>query len=119
MPATANIYEKDLAKVKTGQGVSLKVGSLPDRTFNGRIAVIESVVEGETRVVPVKAELDNSDGVLKPGMFAELEVLTDRTPTAILAVPSSAVVEANGKKLYYHSQWSSACRLRPRMIDRG
>ena len=99
--ATANIYEKDLAKVKTGQGVSLKVGSLPDRTFNGRIAVIESVVEGETRVVPVKAELDNSDGVLKPGMFAELEVLTDRTPTAILAVPSSAVVEANGKKLVY------------------
>lgn len=99
--ATANIYEKDLGKVKTGQGVSLKVASLPSRTFTGRIAVIGSVVEGETRVVPVKAELDNPGGVLKPGMFAELEVLTDRTPTAILAIKSSAVVEANGKKLVY------------------
>jgi cobalt-zinc-cadmium efflux system membrane fusion protein len=108
--ATANIYEKDLDKVKAGQraitqGVApkaiAKVASLPNRTFTGQIAVIGSVVEGETRVVPVKAELDNPDGALKPGMFAELEVLTDRTATAILAIPSSAVVDANGKKLVY------------------
>ncbi len=99
--ATANIYEKDLDKVKMGQRAIAKVASLPGRTFNGRIAVIGSVVEGETRVVPVKAELDNSGSELKPGMFAELEVLTDRTATAILAIPSSAVVEANGKKLVY------------------
>jgi cobalt-zinc-cadmium efflux system membrane fusion protein len=99
--ATANIYEKDLDKVKTGQPAIAKVVSLPNRTFSGRIAVIGSVVEGETRVVPVKAELDNSDGALKPGMFAELEVLTERTATAILAIPNSAVVDANGKKLVY------------------
>ena len=99
--ATANIYEKDLDKVKTGQPVNTKVASLPNRAFNGRIAVIGSVVQGETRVVPVKAELDNSGSELKPGMFAQLEVLTDRTPTAILAIPSSAVVDALGKKLVY------------------
>nr|MBA3923013.1 efflux RND transporter periplasmic adaptor subunit [Nostocaceae cyanobacterium] len=75
--------------------------ALPDRIFTGRIAVIGSVVEGETRVVPVKTQIDNPNGVLKPGMFAELEVLTDKTPTSILAIPSSAVVEANGKKLVY------------------
>jgi cobalt-zinc-cadmium efflux system membrane fusion protein len=99
--ATANIYEKDLSQVKTGQQVSIKVASVPNRTFNGRIAVIGSVVEGETRVVAVKAEIDNSGGVLKPGMFAELEVLTDQTSTATLAIPSSAVVEENGKKQVY------------------
>lgn len=99
--ATASIYEKDLSKVETGQRVNVKVSSLPKRTFTGRIAVVGSVVEGETRVVPVKAELDNSGGVLKPGMFAELEVLTNQTPTAILAIPSSAVVEANGRQLVY------------------
>ncbi len=48
--------------------------------------------------MPVKAELDNADGALKPGMFAEIEVLTDRTPVAVLAVPKSAIVETNGKK---------------------
>lgn len=99
--ATANIYEKDLDKVKMGQRVSVKVASVPNQTFTGQIAVIGSVVEGETRVVPVKAELGNSGGVLKPGMFAELEVLTERSQTAILAISSSAVVEANGKKTVY------------------
>jgi membrane fusion protein, heavy metal efflux system len=99
--ATANIYEKDLNKVRNGQRVSIKVASMPNRTFNGRIAVIGSVVEGETRVVPVKAEIDNPGGVLKPGMFAELEVLTDQTSAAILAIKNSAIVEANGKKQVY------------------
>lgn len=99
--ATANIYEKDLNKVKNGQPVSVKVASVPNRTLTGRIAVIGSVVEGETRVVPVKAEINNSSGVLKPGMFAELDVLTDRTPKAILAIPSAAVVDTNGKQSVY------------------
>jgi membrane fusion protein, heavy metal efflux system len=99
--ATANIYEKDLRQVKTGQRVSVKVAAVPNRTFTGRITRIGSVVEGETRVVPVQAELENSGGLLKPGMFAELEVLTAQTSSAILAIPSGAVVEANGKKQVY------------------
>ncbi|OYD95775.1 efflux transporter periplasmic adaptor subunit [Nostoc sp. 'Peltigera membranacea cyanobiont' 210A] len=99
--ATANIYEKDLGRVKTGQRVTLKVASMPERTFSGRISRIGTTVEGETRVVPVQAEIENSRGQLKPGMFAELEVLTEQTSSAISAIPTSAVVDANGKKVVY------------------
>ncbi|MFB2920654.1 efflux RND transporter periplasmic adaptor subunit [Aerosakkonema funiforme] len=99
--ATANIYEKDLNKVQIGQQVRVKIASLGDRNFEGRITRIGTLVDGETRVVPVQAELNNPSGELKPGLFAELEVITDRTATAILAIPSSAVVDANGKKLVY------------------
>ncbi|WP_373530840.1 efflux RND transporter periplasmic adaptor subunit, partial [Nostoc sp.] len=99
--ATANIYEKDLNKVRNGQRVTLKVASMPERTFSGRISRIGTLVEGETRVVPVQAEIENSSGQLKPGMFAELEVLTDQTSSAISAIPNSAVVDANGKKVVY------------------
>ncbi len=99
--AIANIYEKDLSKVRTGQAVNVKLASVPDRTFTGKIAVVGSVVEGETRIVPVKAEIVNSGGVLKPGMFAELEVLTNQSSTPILTIPNSAVVEANNKKQVY------------------
>lgn len=99
--ATANIYEKDLNLVQAGQEVSVKIASLPNRTFNGKITVIGSVVEGETRVIPVKAELNNSGGLLLPGMFAQLEVLTNQTSRDILVIPSSSVVEANGKQLVY------------------
>ena len=95
---SANIYEKDLDRIQTGQRVQIKVASLPNQTFTGRISVMGSVVEGETRVVPVKAQLDNADGALKPGMFAELEVLTDRTLAAVLAIPKSALITTNDKR---------------------
>ncbi|RUT01538.1 nickel-cobalt resistance protein [Dulcicalothrix desertica PCC 7102] len=99
--ATANIYEKDLDKVKVGQRVSLKVSSLPDRTFSGRISRVGTSVQGETRVVAVQAEVENSGGQLKPGMFAELDVLTDKTSAPVIAIPAASIVDANGKKLVY------------------
>ncbi|MEH2323418.1 MAG: efflux RND transporter periplasmic adaptor subunit [Nostoc sp.] len=99
--ATANIYEKDLNQIRTTQQVRVKVASIPNRIFNGRITRIGSVVQGETQVVPVQAQLENSGGVLKPGMFAELEVVTNQTSSAILAIKSAAVVETNGKKQVY------------------
>ncbi|MBD2057597.1 efflux RND transporter periplasmic adaptor subunit [Oculatella sp. FACHB-28] len=99
--ATANIYEKDLSQVSQGQRVRVTISSLPEQVFEGRIITIGSVVEGESRVVPVKAELDNGDGTLKPGMFAELEVLTDRTPEPVVVIPQSALVEANGQQLVF------------------
>lgn len=92
--ATANIYEKDLPRVQSGQRVQVKLASLPNRTFGGQISFVGAVVEGGTRTVPVKAQLDNSSGLIKPGMFAELEVLTDQT-APVLAIPSSAVTETN------------------------
>jgi membrane fusion protein, heavy metal efflux system len=91
----ANVYEKDLARIQVGQQVQVKVAS---RTFVGRIGVIGAAVEGETRVVPVKAELDNPEGRLKPGMFAELELLTGRSSAAVLVIPQSAIVETSDKK---------------------
>ncbi|UBF30287.1 efflux RND transporter periplasmic adaptor subunit (plasmid) [Kovacikia minuta CCNUW1] len=92
---SANIYEKDLNQIQKGQRVQVKANGIPNRFFEGRIRVIGAMVEGETRVVPVKAELDNSGGVLKPGMFVELEVLTTRTPANLLTIPKTALVETN------------------------
>lgn len=99
--ASANVYEKDLEKISEGQQVRVTVASLPNKSFTGRIKTIGSTVEGETRIVPVRAELDNSSGMLKPGMFAQIEVLTDKTPVAVLAVPRSAIVEVNKKNTVY------------------
>lgn len=99
--ATANIYEKDLDRVKIGQKITLKVASIPERSFSGRISRVGTAVEGETRVLPVQAEINNTGGMLKPGMFAELEIFTQEASKAVLAIPISAVVDVNGKKLVY------------------
>lgn len=99
--ATANIYEKDISRVRVGQQVNLKVAGLPPNvTFQGRVTTIGTVV-GEARVVPVKAEISNLNGQLKSGMFAEMQVMTDKVSTPVLTIPSMAVVEAQGKKVVY------------------
>jgi membrane fusion protein, heavy metal efflux system len=98
---TANIYEKDLAKVKIGQSVRVKVNGLPDRTFRGTISLIDAGVQGDSRVIPVKAEIQNPRGELKPGMFADLEILTGDNSRAMIAIPSTAIVEANTRNLVY------------------
>lgn len=97
---TANVYEKDLGQVAEGQTVRATVASLPDQVFTGRVVTVGAVVDGTTRVIPVTAELENA-GALKPGMFAELEILTGRTPDAVLSIPASALVDAEGRTLVF------------------
>ena len=99
--ATANIFEKDLSKVEIGQQVRLSVEGLPKQEFVGRVKTIGAVVSGENRVIPVQAEIDNSNGRLKPGMFAKIQVVTGQSAATSVMVPQSAVVEANGKKLVF------------------
>lgn len=99
--ATANIFEKDLNQVSVGQRVRVTVSGLPEQVFEGRIATVGAVVAADGRVVPVKAELENLDGSLKPGMFAELEILTQRTPEPVLVIPQSAIIEANGQQIVF------------------
>ncbi len=97
---TANVYEKDLGQVAEGQAVRATVASLPDQIFEGRVVTVGAVVDGTTRVIPVTAELDDA-GLLKPGMFAELEILSDRTPEAVLTIPTRALVDAEGRTLVF------------------
>ena len=99
--ATANIYAKDLAQIAVDQGVRVTVAGLPNQIFEGKITTIGTVVEGENRIVPVKAVIANDNGSLKAGMFAELEVITERMPEPAIAIPQSAIIEANGQSLVF------------------
>ncbi|MCT7989412.1 efflux RND transporter periplasmic adaptor subunit [Laspinema olomoucense] len=99
--AIANLYEKDLPQVKIGQRVNIKVGSFPNRIFTGRIDYIAPDVQGETRVIPVRAEVDNVGQELKPGMFAELEIATDKSSEGVTSIPESALVEVNNLPVVY------------------
>ncbi|WRH67727.1 MAG: efflux RND transporter periplasmic adaptor subunit [Planktothrix sp. GU0601_MAG3] len=98
---TANIYEKDLKDIKVGQRVQVKVSGLENQVFPGKITKISPTVAGESRVIPVWAELDNLEGKLKPGMFAELELITSQTVNQVLSIPENAVVNMSGKNLVY------------------
>ncbi len=100
--ASANIYEKDISKIRIGQPVQVKIAGQPSTTvFQGKVTVIGTTVEGQSRIVPVKAEIGNVKGQLKAGMFTNIEILTDSVSVPTLAIPAASVVEANGKQLVF------------------
>ncbi|MEA5480019.1 efflux RND transporter periplasmic adaptor subunit [Pseudanabaena galeata UHCC 0370] len=104
--ATANIFEKDINRIKIGQKINVTVAGIstnsPTNTkLQGTITTIGSVIAGEQRVIPVKAEINNANGQLKAGMFAELELLTSQALSPVIAIPAIAVVDVQGKKLVY------------------
>jgi membrane fusion protein, heavy metal efflux system len=98
---TANIYERDLARIKIGQQVSVKVPGTGDKVFSGQISRIGTAVDPQSRVVAVQATLANSDGSLKAGTFAEIKLATSQVNIPAIVIPASAVVEANLEKLVY------------------
>jgi multidrug efflux pump subunit AcrA (membrane-fusion protein) len=96
----ANVFEKDLERVKPGQEVGVTVPAYPGSHFAGRVILVASVVNPETRTVQVRTEVANSDGRLKPDMFANVEIVTDIHRSAI-SVPQTAVLEDGGKSVVF------------------
>lgn len=67
--AYLDAYESDLPWLRYGQEVTFSVEALPGEIFHGKIVFIEPEVNRKTRTVPIRVNVDNSDGKLKPGMF--------------------------------------------------
>src|SRR5258708_30126826 len=87
----ANVRESDAALVKPGQSAEVHVPAYPQRVFKARLTFVSAVVDPVTHRLPVRAEIGNRDGALKPEMFANFRILTSDASESP-AVPQSAVV---------------------------
>jgi membrane fusion protein, heavy metal efflux system len=101
----ADISEYDLARVRQAPGASYRLAAYPDRIVpiidgGGRLIDIGAVVDPDTRTVPIRYEVSNSEGTLRVGMFADLLVETSRRQRA-LAVPKDAVLDEGGEVVVY------------------
>ena len=102
----ANVFEKDLPRVRIGQEVKVTVTAFPGTTFSGRVIFINSVVDPDSRTVKVRTEVPNPDARLKPDMFANVEIISDAKSTAI-SVPQSAVLDDAGKAIVFVADGNS------------
>jgi cobalt-zinc-cadmium efflux system membrane fusion protein len=93
-----DIYEKDLAQVAIGKDVEVRVDAYPDARFHGKIAYLSDVLDESTRTARARVEVDNSDGRLRPGMFATAIVtLPGSTARPVVVVPEAAVQRVRGQ----------------------
>jgi cobalt-zinc-cadmium efflux system membrane fusion protein len=96
----AEIYERDISKIKAGQNVDVSVPAYPDEKFQGKIGYIGDVLKEETRTITVRTEVENRDTSLKPGMFANITVFLNHQNRA-LALPREAILDDQNDKMVF------------------
>jgi cobalt-zinc-cadmium efflux system membrane fusion protein len=91
----ASVPESALARVQTGQVVTISATAYPDEVFEGRITRVAGTLDSETRTARVIAELDNTRRLLKPGMFARVRYAGPARP--VVTVPAGAIIQDEGR----------------------
>jgi len=100
---TFDATEEDMGKLALGQAASVTVRSYPDHKFEGKIVKISPVLDPTTRMASVEVLLENKEKLLKPGMYAEVEVITGFLENVIVvprfaAIETTTLDENNGKQ---------------------
>ncbi|HEV8396494.1 MAG TPA: efflux RND transporter periplasmic adaptor subunit [Vicinamibacterales bacterium] len=93
----ANVVEKDLKELQSGNTTRVEVDAFPGEVFTGRIARVSPVLDPATRTAPIEIEIPNAAARLKPGMYARVSVTTS-TKKQALVVPATAVVDLGGRR---------------------
>jgi cobalt-zinc-cadmium efflux system membrane fusion protein len=86
-----DVYENDLGRVRQGALARVQLNAYRDRTFTGRVGDIGKLLDPTTRATHVRVELENRDGLMRPGMFANVTLISPRRVRR-LVVPTSAVL---------------------------
>lgn len=85
-----NIFEKDLRMIAVGQSLTLKTEAYPDREFIAKANFVSPSVDPETRALLIRADVDNSSGLLRPDMFMSAKLMVGKG--AAVVVPQSAII---------------------------
>ncbi len=93
-----DVYESDVARLHAGQHVTLSIDAMQEPISGGTLTWISSHVDPRTRTIQARAEIENSDGMLRANMFGRAEVHVQTLVDAVL-VPESAV------------QWDGCCNV--------
>ncbi|EHQ91965.1 efflux RND transporter periplasmic adaptor subunit [Desulfosporosinus youngiae] len=105
--SSLSVAENLVNRLAQGQEVKVTVPSVSEQSFAGKIEHISPASDPQTRLYPVKITLDNPDGLIKPGMFAKVELVTDEKAD-VMSVKSEAVVLKNEKTIVYVVQEEKA-----------
>jgi membrane fusion protein, copper/silver efflux system len=111
----ADAYERDLAQIKVGEKAKMKIDALPGRSFDGAVTFISPTVDQATRTVKVRFEFPNREGMLRPGMYATVEIAAASGEG--LVVPSDSVVDTGERKIVFVGRGPG--QFEPRAITTG
>jgi len=115
----ADVYERDLSRVKAGDDVWARAVAYPDKIFKGRVDQLGTVVDAERRVLTARIVLGNPDGVLRPGMTATARIVgaVEAGAPEVLSVARAAIQAIDGQPFVFVDHGSGKFELRA--IEQG
>ena len=111
-----DVYEYELPWVKVGAPATVTLDYLPGKTYRGKVTYVYPYLEGKTRTATVRVELPNPGGVLKPEMYAHIE-LAPRVGEKTVLVPSEAILRSGIRNVVFVSKGEG--RFEPREVKLG
>ena len=109
LKVVANVLERDIPLLKPGMKAKIRTEAYAGKVFEGRVARINTALDVATRTLQAEVHIPNSNRMLKPGMFARLEVVLSEKPKT-LVIPRHAVMEEGGSKFIFVIKGQQAFR---------
>lgn len=106
------VPERFLGQMQVGQAVRLHVDAYPDTPFIGEVYFIDSQVDPVTRMVLLKAWVPNEDGRLRPGMFANIQLVV-RVRSQAIVIPDMALLHQGDLTFVYAIDAEQQAQMRP------
>jgi len=111
-----DIYENDMPWVREGDISEMTVAGIPGRIFTGKVTYIYPYLEAKTRTIKLRLEFDNPGLLLKPDMFANVDIQADQQVDA-LVVPAEAIVRTGTQEQVFIQR--APGRFEPRQVTVG
>ncbi|WP_149536688.1 efflux RND transporter periplasmic adaptor subunit [Siccirubricoccus phaeus] len=113
----ADVFEQDLGLVRPGQEASIAMTAYPDRRFAGKVTFVYPTLNAATRTARVRVEIPNPDQLLKPDMYATVEIAAPLGTAPVVAVPDSAVLDSGTRQVVLVER--APGRYEPRAVQTG
>ncbi|HEX3445333.1 MAG TPA: efflux RND transporter periplasmic adaptor subunit [Chthoniobacterales bacterium] len=111
----AEFYENEIGLLKTGQTIDVSLPAFPNQTFQGKIAVINPMIDAAKRTSRVRIDIPNPKAQLRPGMYANVEVKIDDGEG--LTIPVQAALPTGERMLVFLDRGEG--KLLPRYVQVG
>ena len=112
----ADVFEQDIGAIRPGARASVTTTAFPNKVFEGRVTYIYPTLKAETRTAAVRVELANPGQLLKPSMFAQVDLAVGASQP-VLTVPDSAVIDSGTRRIVLVQLAEG--RFEPREVETG
>jgi cobalt-zinc-cadmium efflux system membrane fusion protein len=110
-----DLYEMDMARVHVGAPATVTVVAFPGKTFKGTVDWVSGALDPNTRTAKVRCTFDNSERLLRPMMYATMEISVDRE--SALAIPRNSLLRLGDDKVVFIEVGEGDGRVRFKQVS--